>query len=412
LSKYIATILFPFLFVLVFLHILQNFKKWSEEDQAQKNILDISVGYWLTVIGSVFIFSLFFPAVIFTKDYFQQKTVLTILNQLKFIFPLILFLNSFVFLAAHFFKKDALSIFCEKLIFLKDLLAKFVYLFLSSVFILVLLNWVLGNDFLGLSGIPFDTRKDPAFSLALPLYQKIVLEFYPLVFSLSPLVISSILFLWIRSIFKKNALDWIVFPLSLFILIYIGASILNNLLLTIRYDIMLYPLLFFIAATGVWEFVNLFPALSSRKALLSFCIIGISVISLWQSKPFYFEYTNSLLPKKYLITGSWGEGGYEAAQYLNSLPDAKNLTLWSDYYGTCEFFVGRCIKAYTASEFKNPIDYYSLTRRGEIRYMFDHIRNPGNVDADKYYAKENPDWKLEINGRPDDFVKIFKAEEN
>jgi hypothetical protein len=412
LSKYIATILFPFLFILLLSHILRNFNNWNEKNSFKKNVWNFSIGYWSVVIGSIIIFSFLFPAVIFVKDYFQQKTVATIFGQLRLIFPLIFSANILLLAVTRYLKKETLFSFWKKLSSLKYFLAKLVYLILAFIFILILLNWSLGNDFLNLAHIPFDARKEPVFSVELSLYQKIILEFYPLVFSLSPLVIFSLLFLWIKSIFKKIAFEQIVFPLSLFLLIYIGASIFNNLLITIRYGIMLYPLLFFIAAVGIWEFVGAFPSLNSKKIFISFCILAISLLSLWWARPFYFEYTNSLLPKKYFITGSWGEGGYEAAQYLNSLPNAEHLTVWADYAGTCEFFVGRCLKDYKVNELKNTIDYYVLTRRGEIRLKPEHIRwlNPKNVDAAKYYKKTNPVWRLDINGRPDDFIKIFKAE--
>jgi len=39
LSKHIASILFPFLFVLILFYILQNFKNWSEKNNAQKKYL-------------------------------------------------------------------------------------------------------------------------------------------------------------------------------------------------------------------------------------------------------------------------------------------------------------------------------------------------------------------------------------
>lgn len=413
LSKYIASILFPFLFILLLFHIIQNFKRWGEKNNIRKNVLNFSIGYWLTIIGSFFIFSFLFPAVIFGKDYFQQKTVITILGELKFIFPLLFSANIFILIALYLFKKDTMSIFLEKLVSMKNIFAKFVYLILSSIFVLVLVNWVLGNDFMGLSRVPFDARKDPIFSRDLATYQKVLLEFYPLVFSMSPLVVLALLFLWIKSIYGKSYFDRITFPLSLFLLAYIGASISNNLLATIRYSIMLYPLFFFLAAAGILEFLIFLPALKFKKVTASLVIIGAGFLALWFSKPFYFEYTNALLPKKYLITGSWGEGGYEAAQYLNSLPGAKDLTIWADYSGTCEFFVGKCLKIYKVNELKDGIDYYVLTRRGEIRYRPDHIRwikNPDNVDAYKYYKKENPEWILEINDRPGDFIKIFKSE--
>ncbi|MEI9967005.1 MAG: hypothetical protein WDN67_05300 [Candidatus Moraniibacteriota bacterium] len=71
-----------------------------------------------------------------------------------------------------------------------------------------------------------------------------------------------------------------------------------------------------------------------------------------------------------MVTGAWGYGGYEAAQVLNALPNAKNLVVWSDYDGFCPFFVGKCmrgttVKKYGAGDYRG-IDYFVMTRRGKL----------------------------------------------
>ena len=87
-----------------------------------------------------------------------------------------------------------------------------------------------------------------------------------------------------------------------------------------------------------WKRISAVP-----KSWLFGVFVALNVISILMISPFYFSYTNNLLPKTYIINGAWGYGGYEAAQYLNNLPDAKNITVWVDVYGVCEFFVGKCI---------------------------------------------------------------------
>ena len=55
--------------------------------------------------------------------------------------------------------------------------------------------------------------------------------------------------------------------------------------------------------------------------------------------PFYFNYTNELLPKNDIITTAWGYGGYEAAKFINNLSDdPKSTIVWTDYGGVCSFF--------------------------------------------------------------------------
>ncbi len=112
------------------------------------------------------------------------------------------------------------------------------------------------------------------------------------------------------------------------------------------------------------------------------------------------------------MTDAWGYGGYEAAEYLNALPDAKNLTAWSDYYGFCEFFVGKCLTAYNFDKNTISPDYYVLTRRGRIRYWSRYEtweKNSGLV-AYKYYDTTNPVWELLIDNNKQNYVRVFKVE--
>lgn len=130
---------------------------------------------------------------------------------------------------------------------------------------------------------------------------------------------------------------------------------------------------------------------------LSAGIIAISVINIWLVAPFYFSYTNNILPRQYIISGAWGYGGYEAAQYLNSLPNAKNLTVWADVYGVCEFFVGNCTHSHRIDTSKYTIDYYFRSLQSSVSLDFPHAMESKAV------------WRLNINGRPKSFLKIQKA---
>jgi 4-amino-4-deoxy-L-arabinose transferase-like glycosyltransferase len=123
----------------------------------------------------------------------------------------------------------------------------------------------------------------------------------------------------------------------------------------------------------------------------------LNMLSILLISPFYFSYTNDFLPKKYIISGAWGYGGYEAAQYLNSLPNSKNLTVWADVYGVCEFFQGKCIHKQIVDTAKYPIDYYFQSLQSTIGMNFSHPMLRGDV------------WKMQIDGRPKSFLKIRKA---
>lgn len=126
-------------------------------------------------------------------------------------------------------------------------------------------------------------------------------------------------------------------------------------------------------------------------------IFLVSLVPLARASPHFFVYTSELLPKEYVITGSWGYGGYETAQYLNQKPNANNLTLWSDAYGVCEFFVGKCIRKQKLDVNKYPIDYFFLSYKGQLRPKFP-------------YAIDEVEWNYVIDGRKKNYMRLFKSQ--
>jgi len=136
---------------------------------------------------------------------------------------------------------------------------------------------------------------------------------------------------------------------------------------------------------------------SINKTIITLGIIIVSIINIWLIKPFYFSYTNDLLPKDYIISGAWGYGGYEAAEYLNNLPDAQNLRVWADVYGVCEFFKGKCLHKSKVDTIKFPIDYYFRSLQSSVPLNFPHSMESKAV------------WRITIDHRPKSFVKIQKA---
>lgn len=411
LSKYTAVILFPFFFAALIYKYLSNFHGWESQNKIKNNLGKLLAAYFAIIAASLIMFALLMPAIMFGKIFYYQKTIADIFSQLKTIFFIIVSVSALLLADAYFLKNFLTKFVFKWLEKSKKIWVRAVYFILAAVFIFVLINWITNQGIINLENIPFDTRRDSEFT-DLPFYQKMILEFYPVVFSLPPLVILSLLYIWIKSLFKESRLNDVLFLLSSFVVIYYLAVIKNDLLATVRYSIMVYPLLISIAAVGIHDFWKSFAKGKARAYFLSIAIIITSITSLWKTSPFYFNYTNFLLPEKYLITGSWGEGGYEAAQHLNSLPNAENLTVWADYSGVCEFFKGTCIKLYDISDHNYLIDYYVLTRRGEIKYepSRPRWRKPGYIDAYKYYGRNDPDWSLYINNRPGNFIKIFKAD--
>lgn len=401
LSKYSATILFPFFIVISLTYLAYKIKTWQEEKkEISLQLRNINISVLAIIAGSILVYALGMPAVFKIKGLLFEGTI-GFSGMKYFLWPLV-GLQVLLILESFFFKnKFSLSLFEFAGKMLKKA-GSLLYLPILFVFVVVLLNWSLDLNPLNLSDLLFDLGKDEKFN-RLNLHEKIFYEMRPLIFSLTPLTLFSLMFFWLKTMLKKK-LNFLVFAISAFLLVFYAGVIFEGLLVTIRYSIMLYPLVLIIAAFGVKELYATKIFQKINVYLFSLLLILISGSSLWAIKPFYFNYTSFLLPQKHLITGAWGYGGYEAAGYLNSLPGAENFIIWSDYPGVCEFTKGKC---YITNQIENAkIDYFVLTRRGKLTYAnrFDLVK------ARPYYNKENPAWQMIIDNRPDNYIKVLKNE--
>lgn len=415
LTKLVAVIFFPFLFLIALAFIIYKFSDWEREKiELHEKIIKIFVAYLITFAGSLVIFSIFMPAVF--KD-FQVLLDYTIgYSSMKKIVPALM-LGTVLILSDAWILKSAIG---KKIMSLISpyfpTLQKIVPVALLIIFAVVLVNWNANQFILNPDSIINHKTDELEFLKTSSLFEQIIYQFYFLVYSLIPLVLLSLFFLWTKFVLKKISQPFLVFILSSFILAYYFSLIALNLPSTIRYSIALYPLASILAAIGIYELFKLKKFENINKIWITLGIIFISFISLWQIKPFYLNYTSDLLPKKYSIAMAWGYGGYEAAQFLNSLPDAKNLFIWSDYYGVRNFILGEAKTNYIHKAGSRRIDYYVLTKQGQIMFSYwcaksQNICRKTFVPAGKYYQATNPVWEMYIDGRPDNFIKIFKAEE-
>lgn len=272
-------------------------------------------------------------------------------------------------------------------------------LFVSAV------NWSLGN-FLMIPKVPFDLGRF-GFFFDLTLWQKIWLELRALPFTVPPLVLFFALWALFRASMRDAAYRFLIFLLGAFMTFFYVAVLVQDLLLSVRYGIFLYPAMSILAALGLWDVVAIARTLLRRYLIVAGIIVAI-IPSLWMARPFYFNYTSTLLPKDTLVTGAWGYGGYEAAQVLNTLPNAQQLMVWSDYDGFCPFFVGQClrgtlIKKYADSRYRE-IDYFIKTRRGSVlnKGIWRTLKRDSIIEP-------NPFWTLIIGGRPSNYVQIYQA---
>lgn len=414
LAKYAVLVLLPFflLFSLVFFLFEKNGDA-SFQPTFRKHLLFLLA---LPVIACA-LFALFLPAVIVNPDgflktlsenfpKFNPKTLGIGLS--FFALP---FLDAFLFRSRIFLsikrlwtKKPYAGIRPFPLVFLFTALVSARYAFPQ---------WDI------FSAIPFDMKdlSNARYYTESPLniWEKIFLETNPFLFSLAPLPLFGMLAAWILATFRNDfrfLFETTVLSLSLFYFLLV--LIVGNTLGTPRYLVLLFPLASLIAAIG---YLNLFHILKERffsfrfARELTFLLFFIgSLVPLFFAAPFFLNYSNFLLPKHALISDAWGSGGYEAAQYLNALPNAERLTVWSDYYGVCEFFVGRCLTAYTFDREIVKPDYYILTRRGEMRYMsrFERWERLSGLQAHLFYDRTDPDWSFPLHGNPNNSIRIFK----
>jgi hypothetical protein len=231
----------------------------------------------------------------------------------------------------------------------------------------------------------------------------------------------AIIGLCLANLFPKKEPDknyFFSFCLILFILIYYTASIFSDVSATIRYQIIIFPLAFILAGIGIYNFIqlSLVRKYLTRPVIYSVLIL-FSAYSLWSIKPFYFSYASDLLPPEYVLNlKDMGDGSYEAAEYLNHLPDAQNLSIWTDKRGVCSFFNGFCDGAINLTKKEATFDYFVVSDGRETRTskmtLSRFNRGDDQVRLDKLYTMEDKDleWKLEIGGRPNNSVAIIKAE--
>jgi len=410
LSKYAAIILIPFLILAMVIEFYYGFEKWNEDGVLHKKIRRFIIGYFLILAVAAAVFSLLMPAVFVDPSILYEGTI-----GFKKTSPLLAFIGFFIFIAILFidagvWKSRFLSLFLSrtKKIFMAVVL--FVSAVMALSFLAVFLNYALDNKPFVIKDVPFNTGRDKIF-YGKDIITKIFLELYPIVFSLTPLVFFSAAFIWIKGMthpFKEKKL---VFVLSAFIISFYVGVLQQRLLISIRYGVMLYPIISILAAVGIYELFDWEKLRNKWKIWIYVGIIAISSVSLWLIKPFYFNYTNDMLPKGRIITGAWGYGGYEAAQYLNSLPDSDKLVVWTDYWGFCPFFKGACIKS---TGIKNKsliasgmnIDYYVVTRSGiesDFAGIWKNIRKADSTDTV---------WHLAIDGREDNSVDVYSSKYN
>ena len=345
LSKYFILIFYVLFFIIVILEYLSR--------------KDLSIGHLydrLFNLIKLYIISLFFYAVLFPVTWVQPERITQSTIFHGFLSPGYFLLIPVIVLLLF----DIALLKGKLLSYARDYnVYKISYLFLS-VFFLAIIAYLLTNlsldyQFFDLQDFEYGSKRGDD-SPKLDIMQA---SFYRLLFTLTwPLLIGMLLF-FVLSLAKPKKFEHLRRTSSLiFILIFIIGSALGGFVISHRYQVLLYPIYAFISA-------GVFSTFKFKKTIMTILML-ISFLILMNTSPFYLLYTNELNVRFASTGGMWGFGGYEAAQRMNSLPNAKNLTVWADKEGFENFFVGTAYWRSSHNPFdpRLDVDYLVLTESG------------------------------------------------
>lgn len=422
LTKYTAGILLVLLPILFVARVLYGGEKVYQALSKETN--RFIVAFVAVCLGGSIIFALGMPAVFAKYQYFLAGTLLS--PALEFLWPYLFATLGLLVLDAAYARSAVFSYCIGWVRRFRVGLKRAVMMTCVVLVALPLLNvWLMGAKLIPLENLKENAYQDGVLTvpgmandMGSPWYllKFAALESHTMVFTTVPLTLFFVLSVWGTRVFsrKNGPHDWIIFSLSLFVVIYIAGAMMAHIFLNARYMIVLYPMLALIAAVGVTEITasTRRKQLFRRSAVIIGGIIAIHAATLLFARPFYLSYQNILLPKMYSISDSWGYGSYEAAQYLNSIPGIETMSIWSDRSTICQFVKAKCIAQRKIDLTKVQPDYFVFNRRGVIRHRFSW-KDPAlaKKDSAQYYADSEHtwEWAIFIGGRKENYVKVIRS---
>ena len=414
LTKYVSNILYVFFFLLIFSEYVFNQERYANSvvSYLKKSLKD----YLILIFFSLLTFLLLLPAAWVEISRLLKNTLFS--QAFQKVWPIFILIIAFIIFDIFLIRGKIISSFLN---FLSKHRKKIIAVIFSFFLLSMAATFV--NTYSGMKWLDFESilASPKSAYLSTQIIGLFLANFYSLIFGILPLAFVALIFLAAKNIWKKTSLvdeGTVAVHLITFIILYYLASSINNVSATVRYQIVIYPIAFILAAIGVNQFLNTEKIKKYIPAYLAFAILLIfSVYSLNFIKPFYLSYASDALPQKYVLNlKDMGDGSFEAAQYLNSLPDAKDISIWTDKNGVCVFFVGKsCTNNLGLKKNQVPIDYFVISAGRESRTskMTTYRISEENKDLlrlDKLYGESDPEWNLELGGRPDNFVRIIKAE--
>ncbi len=410
LTKYVANILYVYFLLLIFLEYLYTPKTINNSFlYFKKAFFDFSV----LIAISMGTFFLLFPATWKHPKMVLEGTIFS--KAFQSTWPIFLTFLSLILLDLIFIKSRFLSAILNYLSHYKKLFKKIlgIIFFLGIIFAFI-------NVYNGMKFFDFQaTMASPKGGEGLNLFKftaQTTADLYVLIFGLTPWVFLAFCYAIFLNTWRKvksSPESNIVFYFLIFIFIYYLASSVNHIAATVRYQIVLYPLAFIVAATGFVQFLRYIKIKQFHRFILIYpLLIILSFSSLLSIAPFYFTYASSLLPTKYILNlKDMGDGSYEASQYLNQLPNANELTIWSDKGATCESFLGRCKVGFHKNDVRGiDFNYFvvSIGRKSRSLKMSGPFKNP--VSFSQLYATDTlADFRINFDQRKNNFIKVIKT---
>lgn len=419
LTKYVSNILFIFFLGLIFLEYLyhQDRVLVPFAEHLKKSLKHLA----LLTFTALTTFYLFFPAVWVKPEKLLTGTVLS--QAFEKVAPLFVVLIAFILIDQWWNKSRITSALLSLLEGrTKQVIAGLIALtFIGAILLTIGNTW--GNmslyNFSDLLASPKTIAGKSDFLGAF------LTNFYPFIFGVTPIAFLALLltpFFFLKKNFSDSTALRTSFYLVIFILLYYVGTTVNNVGAIVRYQIIIFPFAAIIAGITL-EHALVFVHKKLKVTDTPTPVIAGSIITVFGlftlfTTPFPLSYANVFLPAKYHIdVKDMGAGSYEAAHYLNSLPGAKDMMIWTDKDGVCKFFMGRCSSAQNYAQLRERGLDYIVTSAGRksrtTKMMGGDIANnrPGIIRFDQYYDRTDPVYEIDINNRPSHYVKIFKFEE-
>jgi 4-amino-4-deoxy-L-arabinose transferase-like glycosyltransferase len=415
LTKYVANILFVFFFGLIFLEYILLDKEARRSIDFIASIKKSFLHYLILTFISLAIFYILYPAVWVKPVRLLDATLLS--QAFKSTWPLFIGIISFIFIDQWTMKNRITKSILDTLADKKH----WIIMGVTSVFLLsVLFVWV--NTLSDMHWYNFEEMlASPKSSYTLTGFLGIFLgNFYPLLFGIHPLAFVALIifsiFLIRHATISSHTYQSGFYLIVFILLYYLGATV-NHVATIARYQIMLFPIVLILASIALSIALEILckklPKITFHTG--AFLLLLITTLSLSFSVPLYSGYASMLLPTQYHIDiKDMGDGSFEAADFLNKLPDAKHITVWTDKNGVCTFFVGNCYISFNFNNLKSKhLDYVVVSsgRQSRTTKMIESFVNnfkPDVIRFDKYYTQtDNLTYVLYIDNRPGNFIKII-----